>query len=102
MPILWSLKRVSGLGAMAGLLALALWPFSGLYGPVLLGLFLAAAALAGLCGAGILVITAWDIVHHPRRGSRIRPMRGFDLSLGLGLILLGGFELRDAIGLLPA
>jgi hypothetical protein len=98
----WTLRRASGIGVVAGLAALALWPFLGLYGPILLRLFFALAALGGLCGFSILFITLHDMAHNPRRGSRIRPLRTFDSALGVGLLILSWFELRDVIGLFPA
>jgi hypothetical protein len=97
----WTLRRASGLGAGAGLLALVLWPFWSDGGAVLALPFAAAAALAGLCGLSILLITAFDIVTH-RRGRRIRPVRGFDIVLGLLLVLLSLAQLGDAAGQLPA
>ena len=98
----WTLKRASGVGVMAGLAALALWPFLGLYGPILLRLFFALAALGGLCGFSVLIITLHDMAHNPRRGTRIRPLRTFDIAVGLTLVILSWFELKDAIGLFPA
>ena len=63
---------------------------------------LALAALGGLCGFSVLLITLHDMAHNPRRGTRIRPLRTFDCALGLTLLILSWFELRDAIGLFPA
>ena len=98
----WTIGRASGVGATAGLLALILWPlFSGhetsLAWP--LGLF---AAIAGSCGASILLITAGDMIFHRRRGDRIRPVRAFDIVLGLGLVALSLLQLSDVLGQLPA
>ena len=98
----WTLQRASGIGTTAGLLALLLWPFKGLYGDAGLWLFASVAALAGLCGFSILAMTINDIATRPRRGSRIRPLRSFDTILGATLLLLSWFEIHDAIGLLPA
>jgi hypothetical protein len=97
----WTLGRASGVGASAGLLALVLWPFSSDGDGALLWPFAAAAALAGLCGASILLITALDILTH-RRGHRMRPVRGFDLVLGVVLLALSLAQLGDAAGQLPA
>ncbi len=97
----WTLRRASGLGASAGLLALVLWPFWNDGEGVLVWPFAASAALAGLSGLSILLITAFDIVTH-RRGRRMRPVRGFDLVLGLLLVLLSLAQLGDVAGQLPA
>jgi Kef-type K+ transport system membrane component KefB len=98
----WTLRRASAVGAIAGLAALVLWPFLGLYGPLLLRLFFALAALSGISGFSVLVITLRDMARNSRRGSRMRALRGFDTALGITLLVLSWFELRDAIGLFPA
>jgi uncharacterized membrane protein YbhN (UPF0104 family) len=97
----WTLGRASGFGVAAALLALLLWPFWGEHGHALLGLFAALAAAAGLCGVSILVITALDMVLH-KRGRRVRPVRAFDILLGLSLIGLSLVQLQHAAGQLPA
>ena len=98
----WTLGRAGGLGATAGLLALILWPFfSGQEAELTwpLGLL---AALAGLCGASILLITVFDMIFHRRRGRRIRPVRAFDIVLGLILVGLSLLQLGQVLGQLPA
>jgi hypothetical protein len=97
----WTLGRASGIGAGAALLALLLWPFWSDGGAAALWLFGGLAALAGLCGVSILLITGFDIVVH-RRGRRIRAVRGFDLVLGIALVGLSLLQLQDAAGQLPA
>ena len=101
MDRLWTLRRVNGAGAVAGLAAFLLWPFVGLYGLVMLSLFTLVAAVAVLCGFALLFITLRDMATRPRRGSRIRPMRGFDAALATLLLVFGWFELHDALGLFP-
>jgi hypothetical protein len=98
---MWSVKRASGVGVTSALLAFLLWPFTGLFDPLFAWLFMLCAAISGLCGFSILVMTIRDIATRPRRGSRIRPMRGFDTALALILIALSWFELHDAIGMFP-
>jgi len=95
------LGRASGIGASAGLAALMLWPFYPFDLAWQDGLFLAAAIVAGLCGLTVLLLTAFDILFHPRRGARIRPVRAFDIVLGLGLVALSLLQLRDYAGQLP-
>jgi hypothetical protein len=97
----WTLGRASSIGAAAGLLALLLWPFWGEHSETLVWPFAALAGVAGLCGITILLITAFDIVTH-RRGRRMRPVRGFDIVLGVSLVLLSLAQLGDAAGQLPA
>ncbi|MFL6843786.1 MAG: hypothetical protein ACJ8ER_02760 [Allosphingosinicella sp.] len=86
-----------GLGATAGLLALALWAFAEpgtwAYWP-----FVLLSAFAGLCGAFIVLVTMLDLTFHRPRGERLRPLRAFDLVLGSGLFILTLLQLRDAVG----
>jgi hypothetical protein len=96
----WTIGRASGIGASAGLLALILWflhrVYEGFAWP--LGLL---AAVAGLCGISIFIITALDLAFHRRRGGRIVPLRIFDLVLGSALVVLGLVQLDDLAGQLP-
>ena len=94
----WTIGRASGIGAGAGLLGLALWPFQRAYPENLAWPSLVAAALAGLCGVSILVITAADLLFHRRRGRRVRPLRTFDVALGAALIALAWILLNDIRG----
>jgi hypothetical protein len=94
------LTRVGGVGGSAGLVALLLWPFFRGYAEVLLWPFGVAAALAGACGLVILLVTAADMAWR-RRGALIRPVRGFDIVFGAGLVLLSLLELQDVRGQLP-
>lgn len=98
----WTLSRATGIGATAGLLALLLWPFFPSDQAWLGWLFLAASMVAGLCGLSILLITAFDILFHPRRGVRIRPVRAFDIVLGAALVALSLLQLQDFAGQLSA
>jgi predicted membrane-bound spermidine synthase len=102
MQRLWSLRRAGGIGTIAGLLAVLLWPFASLFGPLMLCLFMLAAAVSALCGFSILLMTIHDMATRPRRGSRIRPLRFFDATLATILLVLSWFELHDAIGMFPA
>ena len=95
----WTIGRASGLGASAGLAAFLLWPLYRAYGWVAWP-FAVAGGIAAVCGASILLMTIFDIVLH-RRGARIRPVRGFDLVLGVGLIGVAVLVLEDVRGLWP-
>ena len=93
----WTIGRASGIGGSAGLVALLLWvpqrAYEGLTWPLA-----AAAALAGLCGISILLITAADLLFHRRRGQRLRPLRVFDVLLGILLVLLCLVQLDGLAG----
>lgn len=95
----WTLGSVVGIGATAGLLALALWPFFA-ESAIVAWLLLAAACIAGLCGAWVVIANMVDITFHRPRGERVKPIRAFDLFLGGGLFLLAYLEVRDAFGML--
>ena len=96
----WSFARASGIGTTAGLLAILLWPFFRRFGGALTWPFAILAAVMGLCGLSILLMTLIDMLTR-RRGSRIRPLRGFDLAVGLGLVGLSILQLQDVEGQLP-
>ncbi len=92
MPARLTIKQASGIGASAGLVALLVWPFALAYPESLSWPLLGAAAIAGLCGCSILVITVADLLFHRRRGKRLRPIRAFDLVLGAALVVLALLE----------
>ena len=96
----WNLARASGAGTIAGLLALIIWPFFRRFG-WLTWPFAILAAVTGLCGLSILLMTAIDMLTR-RRGSRIRPLRGFDLAVGIFMVGLSLLQLEDVEGQLPA
>ena len=96
----WTIGRASGLGATAALAAFLLWPFYRGYGWAAWP-FALSGAVAALCGASILLMTLLVIVLR-RRGARIRPVRGFDLVLGLGLLAVAVLVFEDVRGLWPA
>lgn len=97
----WTLQRASGVGVVCGLAAILL---AGLFGspPDAVGaLYLLLLAITALCGASILWITAFDIRDRGTSG-RMRPIRGFDVALGLALLLPSLYALRPvwrALGL---
>lgn len=97
----WTIQRASGVGVLCGLAALLI---AGLFSTSREGLLYPYAALLGvtaLCGASILWITAFDIRDRGTSG-RMRPIRGFDLALGLALLAPSVYALvliRPALGL---
>ena len=83
----WTIPRMSGIGAVAGLLSILLWQaYVAWHDPMRLP-YLAALAVTACCGVSVLVLTAADMLFHRRRGRRIRPVRAFDVILGLLLAL---------------
>jgi hypothetical protein len=55
--------------------------------------YVVALTVTAACGAYILLATWYDSYRNPRRGSRIRPIRGFDIVVGLLLAGLAGWAL---------
>jgi len=78
-----TVPRATVLGIGAGLAALLLWiGYAGARRAFVIP-YVAALLLTALCGAYILLATCYDSYRNPRRGSRIRPIRGFDIAVGL-------------------
>ncbi len=80
----WTIRRATGLGMIAGLAAMVLWPAYAAYPERILVPFLAALLIAAFCGMSILMITCADMILH-RRGESLRPVRAFDIIIGLAL-----------------
>ena len=97
----WTLQRASGTGAVAALVAIVLWPVQAASDEPLFWLFGAAAAVAGLCGVSILLITALDIARRSR-GTIMRRVRIFDIAFGALLLFLSLLQLEGWLGRLPA
>ena len=81
---LWTIGRASIVGIAAGLVALLMASFRD---PRDVGLYPYAALLAvtAFCGASILWITAFDMRTRGTSG-RMRPVRAFDIAIGLALL----------------
>jgi hypothetical protein len=97
----WTIGRAAGIGISAGLAALLLAAAIGSWPEGLLYPYAALLALTAFCGASLLWITAID---NRARGTsgRMRPIRGFDLALGLILLapaLYGLWLIAPEIGL---
>lgn len=72
-------------GVGAGIAAILLWvAYRNAPGLFVLP-YLAALAVTAGCGAYILLATMVDSYRNPRRGVRIKPIRGFDIAAGLML-----------------
>lgn len=89
----WTLTRASGAGAVAGLIALVLWPLQARW-ESLTAPYLIVLAATALCGLSILWITCLDLVAH-RRGPALRPVRGFDFALGALLAISALLQLHS-------
>lgn len=78
-----TVPRVIGAGVAAAATALLLWiGYTGW--PELFVLpYVLALSVTAICGAYILLATMYDSYRNPRRGVRIRPIRGFDIAAGL-------------------
>jgi hypothetical protein len=92
----WTIGRAEGIGAVAGFAALILWPVYAAWAQIL-PFFLLALMIAAFCGLSLLVITLFDLARHPRRGTRLVPIRVFDIVLGLGLTVPSLIELRSLL-----
>jgi hypothetical protein len=96
-PANWTANRLAGIGLIAGLVALFLWPLYGEWPQVIGWPFMAALAVAAACGIVLLWITMRDIQHRSGRGSRLKPIRAFDVILGLLLSVPSLVELRAIV-----
>jgi drug/metabolite transporter (DMT)-like permease len=92
----WTIGRATGVGIVAGLAALVLWPLYAALQERVLWAFLAALAVAAICGVSILLISLLDALLKPR-GRSLRPIRAFDVAVGL---LLAGPSLIQLEALL--
>ncbi len=89
-----SVPRVTAAGAVAGVSAMLLWVAYNAWPRAFVIPYVLALAVTVACGAYILLATWYDSYRNPRRGSRIRPIRGFDIACGLLLAGLGGWAIH--------
>ena len=82
-----SVPRITAIGAGAALTALLMWVLYGRWPEAFVIPYVLALAATAACGLFILLATIADSVNSPRRGVRIRPIRGFDVTVG---VLLAG------------
>ncbi|HEY0326495.1 MAG TPA: hypothetical protein VGC46_11065 [Allosphingosinicella sp.] len=78
-----SVPRVTAAGAVAALAALLMWVLYGRWPETFVVPYVLALVATAGCGLFILFATVTDSVNNPRRGVRIRPIRGFDVAVGL-------------------
>ena len=97
----WTISRATGTGVITGLAAILL---AGLFSLTRGGLLYPHAllvAVTALCGASILWITAFDMRDRGTSG-RMRPVRVFDIAIGLALLvpsLYGFWRISGPLGL---
>lgn len=82
----WTIQRASGIGVVCGLIAILIAGLFSISRGGLLYPYAALLALTAWCGASILWITAFDMRDRGTSG-RMRPIRGFDVALGLALLV---------------
>jgi len=82
----WTIQRATGAGLICGLAAILIAGLFPLSRDGLLYPYAALLVATALCGASILWITAFDMRARGTSG-RMRPIRGFDGAIGLGLLL---------------
>jgi hypothetical protein len=89
----WTIQRAATIGIATGIAAvltvsgIAIWPEG------LLRLYVALLAVTIFCGVSILWITASDIRDRGTSG-RMRPIRAFDIAVGLALLIPAAYGLR--------
>lgn len=94
-----TIPRMTAVGAVAGAAAMLLWLLHLAWPRVFVLPYVAALGLTALCGAYVLLATVADSYRNPRRGVRIRPIRGFDVAAGL---LLSAPSMWALAAFLPA
>jgi hypothetical protein len=82
----WTIPRATGVGVTSGVAAILVAGLFDLYEDGLFYPYLALLALTALCGASILWITVFDMRARGTSG-RMRPIRGFDVAVGLALLV---------------
>lgn len=94
---IWTMRRAIRIGFLSGLAALLLWPVYTVVQRPVEPVFTAALALAAICGASILVMSAIDLLTVVR-DRRVLPARIFDLAFGAMLAIPSGLALASLIG----
>jgi hypothetical protein len=78
-----TVPRATSLGFGAGVAAMLLWFAFSNWPRAFVLPYVTALMLTALCGLYILLATLFDTMRNPRRGVRIRPIRGYDTIVGL-------------------
>ncbi|MBA3896254.1 MAG: hypothetical protein H0X36_03775 [Sphingomonadaceae bacterium] len=93
----WTLRRATGTGIFAACAALLLWPVYAAISRTAEIPFEIALFVTAISGLSMLVITLADLLTTDR-GSRLRPVRAFDIALGLILAALPAMALKGLTG----
>jgi hypothetical protein len=93
----WDIRRATGIGVVAGMAALILWPLYAAYQEAVLWPFLVALALTALCGLSLLILTLKDM-YTRTRGRLMQRIRIFDIILGLLLAVPSLAQLEALLG----
>ena len=88
----WTIPRATGIGIVAGLGALLIAGIWGAEPYDLLYPYAVLLAVTAFCGVSILWITAFDMRARGTSG-RMRPIRGFDVAVGLALLVPSAYGL---------
>jgi hypothetical protein len=93
-----SVPKAIGAGAACGLFAILLWVAFTFWPSLFVLPYVIALAATAVCGAFVLLATWRDTYRNPRRGVRIRPIRGFDVAAGLLLTVPTTWALLPFLG----
>lgn len=93
----WDIRRATGIGVVAGIAALILWPLYAAYQDAVLWPFVGALAVTAFCGLSLLIITLKDI-YSRTRGKLMQRIRVFDAVLGLLLAVPSLLQLEALLG----
>lgn len=93
----WTIARATGVGTVAGLASVLLWLLYAVAQAPVRPVFIIALALTAFCGLSVLAITAADLFRHGRRGSRMRPIRAFDVAAALLLAVPSLLALQELL-----
>jgi hypothetical protein len=89
----WTIRRASSVGIAGGLATAVTAALFGSWPAGLLYPYAALLALTAFCGASILWITLID-TRRRARGERVRPIRAFDVAIGLALFIPAAMVLK--------
>ena len=89
----WTLQRATNVGIVIGLAALVTAVFFDVWPEGLLYPYAVLLVATALCGASILWITASDMRTRGTSG-RMRPIRSFDVAVGVALLLPSLYALK--------
>ena len=89
----WTIQRAATTGIAAGIAAVLTVSAIGIWPEGLLPAYVALLVVTIFCGVSILWITASDIRDRGTSG-RMRPIRTFDIAIGLALLIPAAYGMR--------